>query len=423
MKRSALLAAWMGLLVGLSLIAKDEEKNPAGKIPFEVYPGEPLAIGFAVTEPGPISVEATWKGAALSVSLTGPLSKPIEKSGKGSAKVEYVVTAEDVKRSGLWTVTLREERPGKADAKAKAAAAGEVILAHPAADMKRVEGERKALKEKSQDAAKKGSAEGARKSQEEFQTKTAQAQKQVKDLQISVATEFRKKFGAKAASGNNPQPANGPPATITSISVNQGQPGDPVLVGGTNFNSGTQVFFLVSRDQKLQAQVEIWSDHQLMAYVPDATGIQAFDGGIYPKSGGVNGDLTPFRFVPMTDFAVFEIPASWQDDSHMSNNPNLDDTPDASGQEIRNSRMADYFTGFRGDDEFFRLLRLKNGWVVDTVTFRKEVEGWGDAYVSDSRTGTDSLYASVHLWGNPIGTRVTYHISWTIKGPKGVPYR
>ena len=66
---------------------------------------------------------------------------------------------------------------------------------------------------------------------------------------------------------------------------------------------------------------------------------------------------------------------------------------------------------------------LKNGWVVDSVNFGVVyISGNANAGVSDNRIGTNSPFVKVHWWMDAFSA-VTYNLSVTIKGPKGVPYQ
>lgn len=92
-----------------------------------------------------------------------------------------------------------------------------------------------------------------------------------------------------------------PAPAIASISVPQGQPGDPVLINGSAFsNGGGEVHFIVNSGKDLVAPVQVWTDTQIFATVPDIAGILAYNGVVYVVRGSdkVKTNLVPWRFIP-----------------------------------------------------------------------------------------------------------------------------
>jgi len=81
-----------------------------------------------------------------------------------------------------------------------------------------------------------------------------------------------------------------------------------------------------------------------------------------------------------------------------------------------------YF-GHRDDDELFSTMALKNGWIVDSVIFRVPyAHGNSNAYVTESRIGTNSPYVKVHWWIEAFSS-IEYKIAVNIKGPGGLVYK
>jgi hypothetical protein len=83
--------------------------------------------------------------------------------------------------------------------------------------------------------------------------------------------------------------------------------------------------------------------------------------------------------------------------------------------------VGELLWGFGDDDYFYQTKRLKSNWKVSYIDLTREVDNWGGATLMDSRPGTDSPYAKVHWWVEPI-SRLHYYISWHIEGPKGTSY-
>jgi hypothetical protein len=85
--------------------------------------------------------------------------------------------------------------------------------------------------------------------------------------------------------------------------------------------------------------------------------------------------------------------------------------------------FGDYFGG-KGDDEFFRTTRLKNGWVADeAVTGAQVFPDDSNAYTSEFRKGTDSPFLKIHWWYLPGSSGVILTPRVVIRGPKGVPHQ
>ena len=84
----------------------------------------------------------------------------------------------------------------------------------------------------------------------------------------------------QAGSGPAPQTVM-PNPVITSLSVAQGQPGDPVMITGTGFSSGGEVHFIINPGRDVAARIDFWSDTQLFVSVSDATGLMGFNGQVY----------------------------------------------------------------------------------------------------------------------------------------------
>ena len=217
-----------------------------------------------------------------------------------------------------------------------------------------------------------------------------------------------------AGSGPPPQKVMPNPA-IASMSVTQGQPGDPVMITGSAFsNDGGEVHFIINPGKDVLARVDFWSDTQLFLTVPDASGILGFNGQAYMVRGSdkVKSNLVPFRFNPGLEprqiTGTGDRALAW---------PFVEDSSATTIKHVSYS----FFWGHKGDDVFFLSTKLKNGWVVDSASVSPSCSKSGvGAYVGELRPGTDSPYLKVHWWINPMGC-LYYGFGVVVIGPKGVP--
>ncbi len=109
-----------------------------------------------------------------------------------------------------------------------------------------------------------------------------------------------------------------------------------------------------------------WSDNQIMAYVPDASGVQAFNGQMYVKTTGGQSTVTPFNFIPTMDVqslkitdANVQMPADG-----CGSGEEKSGWLDAPWMEEYVTHVADCFEGYSRDDSFLSSTTLKNGWVL-----------------------------------------------------------
>ena len=65
------------------------------------------SFGFAVTQPGPITVEVQAQGAPVIVTLQSPGGQPMTQRGTGNVRLNYNVTPPDVQRNLFWQVQIR----------------------------------------------------------------------------------------------------------------------------------------------------------------------------------------------------------------------------------------------------------------------------------------------------------------------------
>ena len=227
-----------------------------------------------------------------------------------------------------------------------------------------------------------------------------------------------------AGSGPGPQSVMPPPA-IASLSITQGQPGDPVMINGSGFSNGVgEVHFIVNPGKDLVAPVQVWTDTQIFVTAPDIAGVLAYNGVVYVVRGSdqAKTNLVSWRFNPSLELRELRWTTDRRLRSPFQPEANYRPTTIAHGN-------GNPFIGYKDDDEFFVTTRLKNAWLVDDVSVTCAVP-WGggmcdgDAYAVESRRGTDSPYLKVHWWlapafGDYKYTYYTYIVR--IVGPKNVP--
>ena len=237
---------------------------------------------------------------------------------------------------------------------------------------------------------------------------------------------------ALGAAGSGPPPQQVMPnPTITSLSVAQGQPGDPVMINGSAFgNDVGEVHFVIAPGKDLVAPAGlIWSDNQIFAYLPDVTGVLGSNGTVYIKrpAGNVNSNLMPFRFNPLME--PRQITRIADTTLQQFNGVTVFNQ---NGYYIR--RMHSFlFWGPKGNDHIFLNTRLKNGWVVSQLpvvyhSFSSATDG--GTYLIESHVGTDRPHMNVGFWMNDWASKMfqggmspmlDYSISILIEGPKGMP--
>jgi hypothetical protein len=223
---------------------------------------------------------------------------------------------------------------------------------------------------------------------------------------------------------------------IASLSAVTGRPGDPILISGSGFgNTMGEVHFVLGpandiRVPETPSQVPaglIWSDSQIFVTVPNVSGLRAFNGTVYVTRGGdqVRSNLTPFSFVPLMERRHIVKPITTDALLAVTGVPGhfwpLGD-PDRVGRS-----NGDCFSGSTGNDRFFSNTRLQNGWRVlaaPTVQYTRSYWMGGDAFLADSRVGTDWPYVDVK-WSVNIGpycySAMSYSFVIPIEGPLNTP--
>jgi hypothetical protein len=231
--------------------------------------------------------------------------------------------------------------------------------------------------------------------------------------------------GTSTGTGMSTPPSQPPGPTtpmITSLSVTQGQPGDPVMITGSNFGPGLgEIHFVIANGRDVKAPAgAIWSDGQIFTSVPDgpdATGLLAFNGTVYIKRAGDGkvSNLAGFRFEPALRHRDIGCSPVTQDRRIQGEHQYTFLVPC-----VEQNGAGDLF-GAKGNDEFYLSTKLSNGWVVNSVDVRQTYRyGTSGAYNWADRAGTDSPYVNIRWWRNTFSS-VAYTFTVTIIGPRGVP--
>jgi hypothetical protein len=433
------------------------QSEPAWPQSFQlVTDGTPYSVGFAVTQPGPVTVQVTSQGAPVKVSVIGPATQPNPQVGTGAMHIDINASAADVQKSSLWIVRVEPAAivPVTPFQSRQVIASGTVTVQHAPTNVQSAQMELQRMQTASMQrmpaaAAQATSVVAAKKSSYASLVANQQvAQKQrllalIKKPVALAAGQTRQlpTTGVKQQTPASSQSADTgtgsgsgvttlgggssgsigsiAPPTITSLSANQGQPNDPILITGSGFGANKgQVHFIIHQGMdRVASVVDSWSDTQILTYVPDATAISAFPGQMYVQNAaGQKSVLTSFQFNPTLDYAVLE--PNWK---QTDVNVDLTDVVTSIiGAPWRNG-STDFF-GHKGDDGFYLTKQLKNGWVVDSVNFAITSKGGNsNANLEASRIGTSSPFVQVHWWMDPFSS-IAYIVQITIKGPTGTSY-
>jgi hypothetical protein len=204
------------------------------------------------------------------------------------------------------------------------------------------------------------------------------------------------------------------------------------------------VHFIINPVQDKVARVDetVSTATRILAYVPAASGIKdSYDGQVYVKCGQQSSNKIPFAFVPAMVYAALDISKtgvatmgrnSGKLIAPAGNRPVAADAVDActedcwgfDGSLISAKHIGGKFLANRGEDEYFQSYTLKNNWVVESINFgvigdAREAR----AKIIEDKKGTTSPYVKIGWSNTPIYDAVQYVISYTIKGPEGVPFR
>ncbi len=412
---------------------------------FELGPGERHAFGFYAGQPGRILVTVQWQGVPLVVSLVKPGGGTVDKTGSGSVMLDYMTTADDLKKGVIWSLRLRavqdqkpfgaagttvHDRPVKIEV--RSVATGTVTIQHPPADMQRAHAEfntqmqkAEALKAnlRQQTLAKpppaavsasvaaqrqlllnKGVAARQAAQLEQIKTKIPAEAHQALAQQITLRAQGKTVLAApqavagpaaaikplpiiKGATGTTPSNTQAAPS-ISTLSAIQGDPGTPVLVSGSGFSDVPgEVHFIVANGTDLVAPLTTWTETQILTQVPYKDGVPAYNGYLYVKrADGVKTTLRNFAFYPPLDVVVLGFPIASTSGTYNQDAQLFDSHAPALwfGTMIHSTSFAPW--GLKGDDEYYLQTRLKNGWILDSAAIGS------DSHVGPYTTGSAGAY-------------------------------
>jgi hypothetical protein len=233
---------------------------------------------------------------------------------------------------------------------------------------------------------------------------------------------------ASIAAGSAPPPQQVMPnPIISSLSLSQGRPGDPLFINGSNFGTGGgEVRFVMGPGMDLPAPAGVvWTNNQIVATIPDPPGLLGFSGTIYIKRAGdtITSNLAPFRFDPILVTRDYKMPTVAPDVmyEHQPHLPNYT-------QHWVFMDNGNVFQGLSGTVKYFDNTVLRNGWVLDEVYYSKSSLSClgGCNFLVEKWIGNSKPYFKIRyeLRAADFGSSkfTSYLIDRiTLRGPKGVP--
>jgi hypothetical protein len=412
--------------------------EPAWPATFNLYAPQPGMYGFAVTQPGPITVVVQTQATAVRLQLTGPIAQPLQQQGSGVVQLRYTVTPEDVQRGVLWQLAIQPlgapatQVPGTVSIQhppANSAALQTAIAAYrarpPAVLSPQQQAQRTAGELAQRDTAFRQRVQAA---QNELTQRRAAIthtlQPQIDALRQSVPAT-----GSGFTSRGLPVSRLTPPAAphINTLSAGEGVPGDPIMISGSGLGGSGQVHFVIGPDLQHQDLVPgaLWGNGQIATSVPDpsvpdpSVGALPYNGFVYVLVGGVKSNFVPFKFDPIIDHRLIRVMASLSptDASDYINN----------SREIRHTRGFDLFSSATGVDVLDSNVTLQNGWVVDGLPNYFGLSAPSNpASVGPllATIGSPSLRAQVFWSIGPsvyVDRQAFYYIEIPIRGPRALP--
>lgn len=251
-----------------------------------------------------------------------------------------------------------------------------------------------------------------------------------RNLQMLQQAPLSSSQQASTAAGSTPPPQQVMPnPVISSLSVAQGRPGDPLFINGSNFGTaGGEVRFVMGPGRDLPAPSGVvWTNNQIFATIPDDPGLLAFNGTIYIKRAGetLTSNLAPFHFDPVIVTRDYKMPAMLSDYRYEFPVHFPDHT-----RHFATLFNGNVFSGLTGTNEYFPNTTLKNGWVLDEVYYTQPGSLsclYGCSYLLEKRIGSSQPYFSVRYWvyapNFGSGANFTSYLidRISLRGPKGVP--
>jgi hypothetical protein len=444
--------------------AQQKFQLPAWPQKFDVQGPEVSSFGFAVTQPGPITVDVQAQGVPLLVTLRSPGGQPITQQATGGLRMSHNVTPQDVQRGVLWTVSLA--LPPNTQGRTT----GHVTVQYPVVNEAQAEAAVRLRLDQAKQHGQVDPAQMQARRQALLEARRVQLERQYQDfvkgteLQLDAFLKQRQAQGKIRSRGfGQPGVLHETPTTpqmsamptgphIDRLSVTQGPPGTTVIIEGSGFGSGPGfVHMTVNSTRELFANVvgapaqPIWADGFIAVTIPELTGVTAFTANIFVSIGAdrsssaaeYRSNLVPFNFIPRQQARII---TKVTDDHNI--NPIGGFTRN---DEIHHTRLVEGFVPFfqgnlffgrKSGDAFFLKSKLKNGWKVDCIEiipydFRGcstvgsvayTVPPGSGAYVEPGyQIGGERPTFGVTWWLEAFVPAMSYRYAVAISGPAGTP--
>jgi hypothetical protein len=200
--------------------------QPNAQIPtfpqkFDVKGPEVDSFGFAVTQPGQITVDVQAQGAPLLVTLESSGGQPITQPAAGGLRMSHNVTPQDVQRSVFWVVHIRLAQPMPPQQGGRAA--GTLNVQHPPVDQAAVRQAVQAITAQqpphSPQEEEQAAAQAARMLEQTFLQQKTQFEQQQMQLRANLHAQIQPQLTQlRARVGGQPRPrgVEGPAGTDTA---------------------------------------------------------------------------------------------------------------------------------------------------------------------------------------------------------------
>jgi hypothetical protein len=454
---------------------KQKFQLPTWPQKFDVQGAEVSSFGFAVTQPGPITVDVQAQGPPLLVTLQAVGGQPIRQQATGSLRMSYNVTPQDVQRSLLWAVQIRLAQPLPPQQGGRAT--GTLNVQHPPVNESQIEAAVRTRVEQARKQSQLNSAQLDSAKQALLLARKNEADRQYHDYIRGTESQldaFLKqkpprdpvqsralKSPREQSPALRPAPAVLPASPhIDRLSVTQGPPGTTVIIEGSGFTDFVGTVSMTTPNGTVLATVlggaqPIWAEGFVAVRVPDQTGVLPYTANIsvhldFERFGLVESNRVPFNFVPRQEVRVI----TRITDDHRLSDPSLGAYPAfTKDNSVHHTRFSPWlawplnaspFFGVKEKDYFFEKTQLKNGWRLDcvqvlpydprmcaappgptTVTAYNVPPGSG-AYVDagsspGSGLGTAKPMFYVTWWLEAFIPEMEYSYAMTISGPAGTP--
>lgn len=229
---------------------------------------------------------------------------------------------------------------------------------------------------------------------------------------------------------------------IESLTNAAGRPGEPVLISGMGFRAPLEVHFVDQSGKDRTSSIKSSDACSILTNVPDVSGVAADSPWkVYVKSAGVASAVKDFTFKPAMETKLLDVKAAGiKTDSAVDGiwgeNLSLDQMMDwfnahwdfweygrGSDNAVVASHRGGQFWGRSGIDTYFKTFTLKNGWLVQSVNLDAQFQpGEASASLIFSLPNTPRPMAQVLWWDTTSRDLVNYSLTFTIIGPKGLPY-